>query len=109
MANLVGNAVKYTPSRRHASSSRWSATGGRGRARGAPTPASGSRRRTRSSLFTEFFRSTNPAALDQPGTGLGLAIVARIVARHGGRLHLASELGTGSTFRVVLPAAQLSR
>lgn len=56
-------------------------------------------------LFTEFFRSSNPEALDQPGTGLGLAIVQRVVARHQGRLHLTSELGAGSTFVVALPAA----
>ena len=54
-------------------------------------------------LFSEFFRSTNPEALDRPGTGLGLAIVARIVSRHHGRIEVASSLGSGTTFRVTLP------
>ena len=39
------------------------------------------------------------------GHGLGLAIAARIVARHGGRLHAESTPGSGSTFHVELPAA----
>ncbi|HEX6247628.1 MAG TPA: ATP-binding protein [Nocardioidaceae bacterium] len=54
-------------------------------------------------LFTEFFRSTNPAALEVPGTGLGLSIVKRIVERHHGRIAVESALGSGTTVTVTLP------
>ena len=39
------------------------------------------------------------------GTGLGLAVVSGIVDRLGGRLEFASEVGVGTTARVVLPAS----
>ncbi len=55
-------------------------------------------------VFGEFFRSTDPAVRREGGTGLGLAIVGRIVKRHRGRVTVTSEVGVGSTFRVVLPS-----
>src|SRR5207247_794493 len=52
----------------------------------------------RPKLFDPFFSTK------ERGTGLGLAIAARIADNHGGRLEFDSELGVGTTFRLVLPA-----
>lgn len=54
-------------------------------------------------IFEKFFQVENEAQPRSVGSGLGLAISKEIVEAHGGTITAESEVGRGTTFRIVLP------
>lgn len=100
LANLVDNALKFTPA-----SGRVTVTLRQmdGEARSAVSDTGpGIPEDERAHVFERFFQGRQAQALGR-GSGLGLAIVAGIARRHGGTVEVSSERGVGSTFELRLP------
>ena len=99
MANLVGNALKFTP------------PGGRVRVCATREPGArvveisdsgvGIPKEELPRLFDRFWRGQHEHA----GVGLGLAIAKGVIDGHGGQLAVSSEPGAGTTVTIRLPEA----
>jgi signal transduction histidine kinase/CheY-like chemotaxis protein len=57
-------------------------------------------------VFDEFAQADNNDSREHKGTGLGLSLSRKLTEMMGGSLTLASEVGQGSRFTVVVPAAE---
>ncbi|MFP4322188.1 MAG: sensor histidine kinase [Anaerolineales bacterium] len=101
IANLVSNAIKYTPD------------GGRVVIQGEQVE-NGALIKVRDTglgipseeidhLFDKFYRVKAESHAEIEGTGLGLAIVKTIVEQHEGMITVQSEHGQGSEFTILLP------
>ena len=102
VANLVGNAVKFTP---RAGSVKVQVQGepDGGASITVADTGIGIDAAELPRIFDRFFRGSRATEARGSGSGLGLAIVRSIVEMHGGTVSVESRLGAGSTFRVVLP------
>ena len=102
--NLVHNAIKFTPRggcvtvAAYASGAAEVAVEVRDTGVGIAQDALGR-------VFERFYKADRSRLRDGDGAGLGLAIARHTVEAHGGRITVDSEVGHGTTFRVLLPAA----
>jgi len=58
----------------------------------------------RNKIFDRFFKVQDPDTMNKQGTGIGLSIVKELVELHHGKIRFDSELGSGTTFTVTIPA-----
>ncbi|MGB3560106.1 MAG: HAMP domain-containing sensor histidine kinase, partial [Geitlerinemataceae cyanobacterium] len=108
-ANLVGNALKFTSAGgkviirayRLRESSQSHLDSGLVRLEVSDTGI-GIDPEDRDAIFDRFFRVENRVHTLE-GTGLGLSIVRNIIDKHHSQIHLASEVGVGTTFWFDLP------
>ena len=102
VANLISNAIAYSPdgstvsiSRRRRHNDIEIAVTDRG---------IGIAMADQERVFERFFRVDKARSRLTGGTGLGLAIVKHVAANHNGNIRLWSRPGTGSTFTLSIPA-----
>ena len=108
LANLVNNAVRYTPEGGRIEL-RWDWRADGGADLEVIDTGAGIAREHLPRLTERFYRVDGSRSRDTGGTGLGLSIVKHVAQRHGGEIDVQSEIGKGSTFRLVLPAMRVRR
>jgi two-component system phosphate regulon sensor histidine kinase PhoR len=104
LVNLLDNAVKYTPKggsvvlrTQRSKPDRWRLA--------VEDSGIGIEPSHLGRVFERFYRVDAGRSREMGGTGLGLAIVKHLSQAMGGRVGVSSELGSGSTFWVEMPAA----
>jgi len=103
IANVVDNAIKYSP---QASTIDVRVRPGNGRASvSVADQGSGIAPEHRERIFDRFFRVDEGRSRDAGGAGLGLAIARWAVEVNGGRISVEPGAKGGSIFRIVLPLA----
>jgi two-component system phosphate regulon sensor histidine kinase PhoR len=106
LANLLSNAVRYSPSGRRIEVSWYRLEQGGCRIVVADNgPGIAAEHLPR--LTERFYRVDQGRSRESGGTGLGLAIVRQVMQRHGGEIQVESEVGKGSRFILMIPSSRV--
>ena len=105
-SNLVTNAVRYTPEGGLIQVDWALLDDGRGQFRVQDSGA-GIAPEHVPRLTERFYRVDRSRSRETGGTGLGLAIVKHVAQRHGAELQIQSQVGQGSVFSIIFPAARV--
>ena len=102
LANLLQNAIKYSPPCTPVEISAHVTTNAELELR-VEDEGPGIPIESREHIFEPFYRSRTNLESQVPGHGLGLAICQHIVREHGGRIEVTDRPGGGARFSVLLP------
>lgn len=109
LANLLSNAVRYTPAGRVELTATWREEPPGGLVLGVVDSGAGISSEEQESIFEPYERGRAGKESDSGGSGLGLAAVDNLVRELGLNLEVFSEFQRGSAFHLSLPAPQLRR
>ncbi|THJ66843.1 HAMP domain-containing histidine kinase [Arthrobacter echini] len=108
VANLITNALRYTPEGSPIEIAVGVESSGEGRNHSVlqvRDHGPGISAEDADRVFQRFYRADSSRDRETGGTGLGLAIVAALVAQHEGTVHLDDTPGGGATLSIRLPHA----
>jgi two-component system OmpR family sensor kinase len=105
VANLIGNALRFTPDDSPIEVSVQVDESRRVAVLDVIDHGEGIPPQIREKIFQRFWRADSSRTRETGGSGLGLAIVSSIVAAHKGTVEAVETAGGGATFRVTLPLA----
>ena len=108
LANLVSNAIRYTPGGGEVRC-RWSCLPDGRLEFSVEDTGPGIAAEHIPRLTERFYRVDRSRSRDTGGTGLGLAIVKHVAQRHGAELKIDSVVGRGSRFALVFPGFRWHR
>ncbi len=103
VANLVDNAVAYSPPGTRVAISARPTADGRAVEISVSDQGIGIAEPEQTRIFERFYRVDPARSRATGGTGLGLAIVKHVATNHGGEVAVWSATGAGSTFTIRLP------
>ncbi len=106
LTNLIGNAIKFTPAEKEI---KFEVTGDKDvivfmvADKGIGIP-----KNRQKAIFEIFEQVDSSTSREYGGTGLGLAISKKLAEMLGGKISVASQVGKGSTFNLILPRKEAS-
>jgi two-component system phosphate regulon sensor histidine kinase PhoR len=104
--NLIGNAIRYTPSDKEIRVS-WKVQADGSALFVVKDQGVGIAPEHIGRLTERFYRVDRSRSRDTGGTGLGLAIVKHVAQRHSAELSISSKMGEGSTFSICFAPARV--
>ncbi|MGQ7855420.1 ATP-binding protein [Pedobacter sp. WC2501] len=104
LSNLIGNAAKYSDKNSNIDVTSFLSKGGGSVTIQITDYGLGMSKESIARIFEKFYRAEDIVS-SHPGLGMGLYISSKIVADHGGKIWVNSEMGKGSVFYFTLPLA----
>lgn len=107
LTNLLSNAIKYTPEQGQLSLvAKTDATNPRFLSLTVEDSGVGMSQKALDRVFEKYYRVKDDKTINEEGIGLGMFITKTLIEKHGGSIHIESELNQGTAVHITLPYSE---